>query len=432
MILLNNMKEAGFRSSMVLKDLLGKIYTAENIESQLTRYSDLLNKFTSTFNSDSYNLFSSPGRTEISGNHTDHNHGKVIAASINLDTIAAAARNMTNTIRLYSEGYAKPFVIDLDNLVPVPEEKNLTHSIIRGVAAGFRKYGFNTGGFDAYVTSDVLIGSGLSSSASIEVLIGTIYSTLFNDCKVSDELIAIIGKYAENVFFAKPCGLMDQLACAVGGIISIDFQDPEKPVIEKIDFDFQGSGYRLLIVASDASHVDLTPDYASIPLEMKMVAAHFNKSYLREVSLSMLLGDIKNLREKAGDRAVLRAIHFLEENTRVDRQVNAIKQNDFKEFLALINESGNSSFKYLQNIYSPRKTEEQGVSLALALSDLFIKEKGRGACRVHGGGFAGTIQVFLPEDLVNEYSVFMSQVFNSDSVKVLSVRDTGSVCLDCL
>jgi galactokinase len=332
-------------------------------------------------------------------------------------------------VELYSEGYDKTFIVNLETLKPVKEEAGTTSALIRGTAAGFRKHGFNIGGFKACITSDVLPGSGLSSSASIEVLIGTIFNHLYNEGKISPVDIAKIGQYAENEFFKKPCGLMDQVACAVGGIVAIDFIDPEEPEIEKINFDFSATGYSLLVVDTGGSHSDLTEDYSSIPAEMKQVAKYFNKDFCRGLDLDSLLKSMKDIRRKMSDRSVLRAIHFIKENERVERQTKALKENNFEKFLNLVNESGNSSYKYLQNIFSSRNVEEQGVSLALALSDLFIKEKGKGASRIHGGGFAGTIQVFLPNDLVDEYKPFISNAFDKDAVKVLSIRNQGTMNL---
>ncbi len=393
------------------------------------RYKKISDNFENIFGTLPEKYFSSPGRTEISGNHTDHNHGKVIAASVNLDSIASASPNNKNEVILYSEGYEKPFTVNLNNTEPDEEEISSTNALIRGIAAGFKNNNYRVGGFNACVSSDVMIGSGLSSSASIEVLIGTIFNHLYNDGKIANERIAIIGQYAENSYFGKPCGLMDQIACATGGIVEIDFFNPQKPIIKKIDFDFNSTGYKMIVVDTEANHVDLTDDYSAIPLEMKQVAKYFNKEYCSEISIEELLPEIKSLRKKVSDRAILRAIHFLEENKRVDKQIDALNKNDFNEFLKLVNESGNSSYKYLQNIFSPRNIEEQGVSLALALSDIFIKEKGKGVCRVHGGGFAGTIQIFLPEELINDYKTFITKVFKEDSVKVLSIRHYGAVCL---
>ena len=410
-----------------LQDLYGN---NENIlDYQKRRFRKLENSFENIFKIKPVKYFSSPGRVEISGNHTDHNHGKVIAASINLDSIAAASPNSDNEVVLYSETYPEPFIIDLSNTKPVEEEKASTKALIRGIAAGFRDNGYDVGGFNAYVSSDVLIGSGLSSSASIEVLIGTIFNNFYNDGKVSGEEIAIIGQYAENKYFGKPCGLMDQVACITGGIVEIDFYNPEKPIIKKIDFDFQATGYKLVVVDTEASHANLTEDYAAIPEEMKRVAKFFSKAYCSEITLEELFDQIKILREVVGDRAILRAIHFLEENKRVEKQICALNKNDFEEFLSLVNESGNSSYKYLQNIYTPQNVNEQSVSLALAMSDIFIRENVKGACRVHGGGFAGTIQVFLPEEFIKEYESYISKIFKVDCVKVLSIRHHCAVCL---
>ena len=369
------------------------------ISYQRNRYKQLGEKFENIFGGIPEKYISSPGRTEISGNHTDHNHGKVIAASINLDSIAAVSAN-SNDVVLYSEGYTEPFLVNLSNTQPVEEEKASTHALIRGVAAGFKNSGYNIGGFNAYITSDVLIGSGLSSSASVEILFGAILNHLYNSGKVSNEEIAIIGQNAEKYYFGKPCGLMDQLACSMGGIIEIDFYNPKKPTFNKIDYDFLTAGYNLIVVDTEGNHADLTEDYAAIPEEMRQVANYFNKEFCSEISLDELFQNMKSLRENVSDRAILRAFHYLEENRRVDMQIDALNKNDFNEFLRLVNESGNSSYKYLQNIYSPHNVEKQNVSLALAMTDTFIKDKGKGACRVHGGGFAGTIQVFLPEELI--------------------------------
>ena len=399
------------------------------ISIQKNRYKKLSENFEKTFGTKPELFFSSPGRTELSGNHTDHNHGKVIAASINLDSIAAASPNNDEVV-LSSEGFTDPFIINLHSTQPVDEEKGSTNALIRGVAAGFRNRGYSIGGFNAYIFSDVLIGSGLSSSASIEVLIGTIFNHFYNKGKISSEEIAIIGQYAENNFFGKPCGLMDQLACAIGGIIKIDFSNPQNPIINKLEFDFSSTGYKLIIVDTEADHTNLTGDYAAIPEEMKRVANYFNKEFCSELSLEELIKNIKSARENVSDRAILRAIHFLQENLRVDKQINALNKNDFDEFLRLVNESGDSSYKYLQNIYSHQNIEKQNISLALAMTEIFIKQKGKGACRIHGGGFAGTIQVFIPEKLVDEYKSHMSKLLNERSIKVLSIRNKGVLLLN--
>ncbi len=414
-----------------LKDALNKLYSL-NVDEQLKRYNNLLQIFYQKFPDSEYKFFSTPGRTEICGNHTDHNLGKVVAGSINLDSIAVASHNDDNTATLFSVGYDKHFSVNLNNLKPIHEESQSTEALIRGVAAGLIKNGFKIGGFNAVIQSDVIVGSGLSSSASIEVLIGSIFNQFYNNSTVTQTELAKIGQYAENNFFGKPCGLMDQVACATGGIITIDFNNPENPLIDKINFDFQSTGYKLIVVDTEANHADLTDDYASIPKEMKDIAKYFKKDFLNQITFQQLVSKLKPIRKEVGDRAALRAIHFLEENKRVDRLVETLKKNNFGEFLNIINESGNSSYKYLQNIYSTHNYNEQGVSLALALSDLFIKEHGAGACRVHGGGFAGTIQVFLPDESVNEYTNFISNAFDEKSVKVLSIRNYGSVCLNDL
>jgi galactokinase len=398
------------------------------INAQIDRYNKLSKKFENIFGTKPAKFFSTPGRTEISGNHTDHNHGMVIAASINLDSIACVTE-ADSVVELHSEGYEKPFIVQLDNLKSMDCESGTTTSLIKGIAYGLINKKYKIGGFKACISSDVLQGSGLSSSASIEVLIGTIFNHLYNNGDVPAMEIAKIGQFAENVYFKKPCGLMDQLACAVGGIISIDLNNPENPLINKINFDFHSTGYKLIVVDTEANHADLTDDYAAIPNEMQQVAKYFNKKFCSEISLEELLPKINSLRDKVSDRAILRAIHFFEENRRVQKQIDALNKNDFEEFLSLVNESGNSSYKYLQNIYSPHNVEKQEVSLALALSDIFIKEKGKGACRVHGGGFAGTIQLFLPDELVDDYKTFITKVFKEDCMKVLTVRQWGAVCI---
>jgi galactokinase len=410
----------------------GKIFTEiykNDLDYNTHRYSLLIDKFNSLFESSPEFYFSSPGRLELSGNHTDHNHGKVIAGSINLDIIAAVTPTNDNIVTLYSEGYELPVTIELNELSPQKIEKGSTKGIIRGIAAGLRKNGFLTGGFDACISSDVLIGSGLSSSASIEVMLGTIFNKLYNNSEIPFEKIAIISQYAENEYFGKPCGLMDQVACAAGGIVSIDFENPSHPVIEKLEVDFGTAGYNLVIVDTGGNHADLTDEYSSIPEEMNDVAKLFGKMYLRECNEEEFYNNIRRNRSLTGDRALLRALHFWEENKRVTKQVEALKNNDIDHFLKYVNESGNSSFKYLQNIFTSKDVRMQGVSLALALSEIFIHRIGRGACRVNGGGFAGTIEAFIPLENIEDYKLFMSNAFAVESIKVLSIRNTGSVCL---
>lgn len=410
-----------------LKNSLSSIYQDDPhvLQHHQERFADLLAEFNRHFGRKDVNLFSAPGRVEIGGNHTDHNHGRVLAASINLDSIAAAAKSQDNAITLYSAGYKDPFIVKLDDLSVHKSEIGTTHSLIRGIAARFAEDGYNIGGFNACINSDVLPGSGLSSSASIEVLIGFIISTLYNDSKIPPEKLALIGQYAENNYFGKPCGLMDQMACAMGGIITIDFKDPQNAEVRKVDFDFEKQDYNLLVVDTGGSHADLTDDYAAVPAEMKEIAGFFNVPVLRKITVEDFFKHIPALRQKCGDRAVLRAYHFLQENDRVADQVHALEAGDFNTFLSLVTESGNSSFRWLQNVYSAKNVNEQGVSLALALTEKYCQSINAGAFRVHGGGFAGTIQVFLPVSAVPEYVKSISHVFGDDAVKVLNIRDKG-------
>ena len=398
----------------------------EVVEYQKKRYNKLYNNFRKIFGEQPVKYFSSPGRTEISGNHTDHNNGIVIAASINLDSITCAAKS-DSRVEIYSDGFDNPFIVDITKLEPIKNETGTTSAIIRGIASGLSKKGFSVGGFKACITSDVLIGSGLSSSASIEVLIGTIFNHLFNDGKILPEEIAKIGQYAENEFFKKPCGLMDQVACAVGGIVSIDFKDKNKPRIDKIDFDFSKEGYSLLFVHTGGSHINLTDDYSAIPKEMKSVALAFGKEVCREIEYDHFMTNINKIRGKVSDRAILRVYHFFNENERVIKQVDALRKNDFNGFLRLVNESGTSSFKWLQNIYSGNDVTYQPVSLALAMTENFIKELREGACRIHGGGFEGTIQVFLPSSAANDFTRYITSIFKDFSVLNLTIRQTGAV-----
>ncbi len=399
------------------------------IQRQKKRYAVLSETFQKTFGEKPRYWFNTPGRTEIGGNHTDHNHGRVLAASVNLDAVAAVLKNDQAKVILVSEGFEKPFIVALNDLQKRPQEIGTTTALIRGIAHRLNELGYEIGGFKAYVQSDVLPGSGLSSSAAIEVLIGTIFNYLFNHGEIPGETIAQAGQFAENEFFGKPCGLMDQMACAVGGIVAIDFKNPRAPQIEKIPFDLARQGYRLLVVDTGGNHADLTEDYAAVPNEMKAVAKALGKSVCREVTMEEWLEHVAELRRTVGDRALLRAYHFIRENARVAEQVRALKEGDFSRFLKLINDSGHSSFRWLQNIYTTQNPREQGLSLALALSEDFIQTIGEGACRVHGGGFAGTIQAFLPTAGVADYTRRMESVFGEGCVKVLTIRNTGSVAV---
>jgi len=412
--------------------IFAKIYGNDKsvTDTQVNRYDQLMQKFNQQFNHSDLHFFSTPGRTEIGGNHTDHNHGRVLAAAVNLDSIAVAAASDSMTVTLFSEGYQRPFIVDLHDLQINAKEEGTTNALIRGIAARFKELGNNVGGFNACCSSDVLPGSGLSSSASIEVLIGTIFNHLFNSGKIAAEEVASIGQYAENTYFGKPCGLMDQMTCAAGGIISIDFEDPGNPLVTKVNFDFKWHHYSLLVVDTGGSHADLTADYASIPEEMKSVANYFGFDYCRQLSKERFLSKIAKLRKKTGDRSLLRVLHFFEDNERVLNQIKALENGTLQNFLSLVNESGNSSFKWLQNVYSVKNVNEQGVPLALALTEKYISEIKEGACRVHGGGFAGTIQVFLPTEAINKYIEMIEEVFGPEKVLVLSIRPEGSVYLN--
>ena len=368
--------------------------------------------------------FSAPGRTEIGGNHTDHQRGRVLAAAVNLDTRAAVRVNGTDTIRILSKGYPMSQV-ELSCLTPVESEINSTPALIRGVAARFAQLGCQVRGFDAYCESTVLPGSGLSSSAAYEVLIGTMINGLFFDGKVSQPEIAQIGQYAENVFFGKPCGLMDQMASAVGNLVTIDFFDKEHPVIEPVDFDFASCGHALCIIDSQASHADLTDEYAAIPGELKAVCAHFGKDVLSQIQEGDFYAQIPALRKECGDRAVLRAIHFYQENARVPKQVAALKAGDFDAFLALVKQSGYSSYMYLQNVIPAGYKTHQDVAVSLALCEHYLN--GRGAYRVHGGGFAGTVQAFVPFDLLDTFRAGIDAVLGEGACHVLSIRPQGGV-----
>ena len=394
------------------------------------RYLAACDEFASLFGSDrEVALFSAPGRTEVGGNHTDHQLGRVLAGSVNLDVLAVVSVNSDSIVRIQSAGFDMD-TVELSDLTPQENEKEHAASLIRGVCARMNDLGYSVGGFDAYTTSNVLKGSGLSSSAAFEVLIGTILSHLYNDGKVDAITIAKIAQYAENVFFGKPCGLMDQVACSVGGFTAIDFADREDPVVEKVDFDLSKSGYCLCIVNTGGNHADLTCEYAAVPAEMKNIAQHFHQDVLRRVSVPEFYSNISELREQYGDRAVLRAIHFFDENERASLEKDALKSGDLNRFLELVKESGRSSFMKLQNVYSSLNVAEQGLSLALALTEHLLGQKG--AWRVHGGGFGGTIQAFVPMEMLEEYRTQMESVFGAGTCYVLNIRPVGGVCLEKL
>lgn len=387
------------------------------------RYIGLMEKFKGEFGDKPMEFFSSPGRTEIGGNHTDHNYGRVLAGAVNLDIVGVAGKNNSNVVRIWSADYPK-FEVNLNSLEVDSNEKYTSAALVRGICSRLKQLGYEIGGFDACIDGGVPKGSGLSSSASFEVLIGAIISHFFNNGKLDPIQNAIIGQYSENNYFGKPCGLMDQTACAMGGLITIDFRDPSKPVVRKVNFDFVGTGFSLVITDTGGSHADLNDEYASLPTDMKAVAAELGAKVLREVSLEQVLEIAPSIREKVGDRAILRAIHFQGDNQRVVDQVEALERNDFDSFLKMVVESGFSSYMYNQNVYPITNVREQNVSLALALSHLVLK--GKGAWRVHGGGFAGTIQAFVPQNLLDKYVTTLEHVYGKGSCHILFIRQKGA------
>ena len=418
-----NLKEA-FKEGKYTQ-LLTDIYVDQDVIAyQEERYVKALESFEKIYGEKEVEIYSAPGRSEVGGNHTDHQFGKVLATSINLDAIAIVAPKEEAEIDLKSEGYDR-ITVDLNHLNKADVKEGSSEALIAGVAFKLKEEGYNIGGFEAYVTSDVLNGAGMSSSAAFEVLIGNILSGLYNDMKISPVFLAQAGQFAENEFFGKPCGLMDQMASSVGGLINIDFENPEEPKIKKVEVDFEEYGHSLCIVDTKGSHADLTDDYAAIPEEMKEVAGFFDKAVLREVDKDDFYLNLPKIREILGDRAVLRAMHLFEENKRVDEQVKALEDGDFETFKKLIKESGNSSFKYLQNVYSSHDLNNQSVSIGLAMSDIYLGD--RGVSRVHGGGFAGTIQAFVPNDIVSMYKKNMEHVFGEGACHVLKVRPYGGM-----
>lgn len=405
-------------------DLLKRVYVTDSaVESQKPRYIKTINKFVELFGNDrDVIVLSAPGRTEICGNHTDHNNGKVLAASINLDAIAVAAKNDGGVIHEKSEGHPLN-TVDLSTLEPDTAFYGKSASMIKGLAAKLKKDGYVIGGFDACTTSDVMGGSGLSSSAAFEVLIGSVISHLYNDGRIDSVTIAKAAQYSENVFFGKPSGLLDQMASAVGSFVTIDFKSTKDPVIKKVNFDFEKSGHALCIVDTHGNHSDLTDDYAAVRSEMEDVAKAMGKSVLREIDYTDFVKAVPELVNQVNDRAIIRAFHFFNENIRVDDAVKALEENDFDGFKDRITKSGYSSFLYNQNVYTPKYPTEQKLSLALCLSQQLLE--GKGAWRVHGGGFAGTIQAFVPVDMLDEYTREMNAVFGEGSCYVLRIRPVG-------
>lgn len=392
---------------------------------QPERYNNAVRIFEDNFgSSENIHIFSAPGRTEIGGNHTDHQHGEVLAASINRDAVAVARLTDGNTVRVISGPY-KMIKIDISALSPDDTVKGSTEALIKGVLAALKSGGYKIGGFDAYITSDVLIGAGLSSSAAFETLIGTVISGLYNDMNIDAVTIAKAGQYAENVYFGKPCGLMDQMACSVGNMVHIDFKFPDNPSVERVDFDFSKTGYCLCITDTKGSHSDLTADYAAVPSEMKKIAEILGHEVLRPVTLEDILSNMDTLRSKAGDRAVLRAIHFVEETKRAGQEARALQNGELFDFLKLVRVSGNSSFKYLQNAYTNNDITAQNISIALAVSDAVLENDE--VARIHGGGFAGTIQAFVKNANADHYREVMDGIFGEGSCAVLKIRKYGGI-----
>ncbi len=402
---------------------IASLYPNKELSDRKERIIKLANDFIELYGDLDAVLFSVPGRTELTGNHTDHNQGRVIAASVDIDIIAIAAKTDSKEVHIKSVGYRED-VVDISDPNPDEVRKGSSSAIIAGIADYFRKHGYDFGGFCAYTTSDVMTGSGLSSSAAFEVMVARIFSEFYNNGDIALMELAKAGKYAENIFFGKPCGLMDQAACASGGCLWMDFEDSNEPKTEKIDLDLSKYGYRLCIVNTGGNHADLTDDYASVPAEMKSVAALMGKQTLRQCDEKDFMGRISYMRSIVGDRAIMRAMHFFAENKRVDLQRNALKEGRIMDFFNQVTASGNSSFKFLQNVYTIKNVEEQGISLALAITENY------GAyCRVHGGGFAGTIQAFLPADSVDGYKKTIEAVFGENSCQVYTIRPFGAAAV---
>ncbi len=391
-------------------------------EAAKARFEHVTGEFEALYKYPATRFFSAPGRTEICGNHTDHNRGRVVAAAVNLDVIAAVKPQSDGVITIKSEGFPID-TVDTRNLDVHESEKNTSASLIRGVCMGLKDRGYKVGGFTAYTQSNVLKGSGLSSSAAFEVLIVTILSHLYNDGAVSDIEAAQIAQYAENVYFGKPSGLMDQMASSVGGVVGIDFEDLENPVVKALTLDLGKYGYSICIVDTKGNHAHMTPEYAAVPAEMKAVAGMLGKEVLRELTIDDIMDNLPYLRKTLGDRAVLRSLHFFDENLRVDELVKALEDGDFDKFLGVVKASGDSSYKYLQNVYASSVPTEQGVSLGLYMSEKLLS--GKGATRVHGGGFAGTIQAYVPDEMLESYKSGMEKIFGEGSCYALKIRPVG-------
>ncbi len=421
------------------RQLFSELYGNDEavIESQMKRYSTLSQEWTAYFKKDAkaegVRYFTSAGRSEIGGNHTDHNLGKVLAASIQLDCIGAAKASDNNIITIHDITYNKDIIIDITNSERIMDEKG-SPALLRGIVQGFKDRGYKVGGFNACLTSNVIPAAGVSSSASFEMMLCLILDKLFNDGTIPVSKYATIGQFAENKYWDKASGLLDQMACAVGGLVAMDFQNPSEPIVEKVPFDFAKQNYSLMIVNTGKGHADLSEEYSSIPNEMRSVAKLLGKETLRGLSFKDISDNLVKIRKKCGDRAVMRAVHFIEENDRVDSEVAALKNGDFQKFLSLVTDSGNSSWKWLQNVFVPTNAQEQPISVCLALTEIFIKNKGVGACRIHGGGFAGVIQAFIPNDLREEYTEYMEKALGYDKasgdlspVYAMSIRPHGAI-----
>ncbi len=420
----NEIREALLRGALNKYEGLYK-----DLEKQTERFVNAIDSFERIYGENrEVSVFSVPGRSEISGNHTDHNHGCVLAGSIDRDIIAVAAKNDDNVIRFYSEGYPEDVVEIAKTDNPDNFENYTSAALIAGVVRGFINNSFAVGGYDVYATSEVLKGSGISSSAAYEVMIGNILNYFYSDGKITNNTLAVISKYAENVFFGKPSGLMDQMACAVGGFVYIDFENSEAPNVVPINFSLSEAGYSIVIVNTHGSHADLNDDYAAVPGEMKSVAKLLGREVLRGLTEDDIIKNINNLRRLVGDRAILRALHFLRENDRVEKIKAALINSDVEAFLHNVRESGRSSFEYLQNVYTTANVSEQGLSLALALTEGYLADKSF-AVRVHGGGFAGTIQVFLKKEDVVGYVSYINNIFGEGSAEVFDIRAVGATKL---
>lgn len=419
----NARKLSSERTKKQLYDIYGET------EEALKRYNSLAERFENKFGNYAGDFFTAPGRTEIIGNHTDHNCGKVLTASINMDTIGIARINNSNMVRVVSEPYNQEITLDLDQLDRYKKAGG-TYSLLAGMFEGVQVYGFNISGFDAYLHTNVIEAAGVSSSASFEMLICSIVNYYFNEGKMDCVQYAKIGKYAENTYWCKNSGLLDQMACAIGGTVYIDFVNPEKPFIKNIDFDYDQMGYDLVMINTGRGHADLSAEYSMIPNEMKMVARYYDKEYLSEVEEETFIKDIPDIRVKLGDRAVMRALHFFEENKKVARAMEVIENRQYKQLIPIIYESGNSSWKWLQNCYCDHSVNEQSIPIVLAITELYLRKVGQGCCRVHGGGFAGVIMCLIPKDFTLEYLGYMEGIVRRDNMYVLKIRKTGAKHLD--